>query len=87
MVVPISKQQAQQRSGRAGREFPGKCFRLYREVAFKELRDAAVPEICRSNLANVILQLKVCLVLPCAEIRAESEHTAWHLFVCFDCVS
>eukprot|EP00750_Incisomonas_marina_P014050 INCI17591.2.p1 GENE.INCI17591.2~~INCI17591.2.p1 ORF type:complete len:589 (-),score=102.17 INCI17591.2:682-2448(-) len=59
VVVPISKQQAQQRSGRAGREFPGKCFRLYREVAFKELRDAAVPEICRSNLANVILQLKV----------------------------
>ena len=59
VVVPISKQQAQQRSGRAGRDSAGKCYRLYREVAYKELRDSVLPEICRSNLANVILQLKV----------------------------
>lgn len=45
-------------SGRAGREGPGKCFRLYTESAFSELKDSTVPEIKRCNLANVVLQLK-----------------------------
>ena len=45
-------------SGRAGREGPGKCFRLYTEEAFWGLEEATVPEIKRSNLASVVLQLK-----------------------------
>ncbi|KAG6556147.1 hypothetical protein Mapa_002088 [Marchantia paleacea] len=57
-VVPISKAQAAQRSGRAGRERPGKCFRLYTVEAFNKLQDATVPEIKRCNLASVVLQLK-----------------------------
>ncbi|OAE32001.1 hypothetical protein AXG93_2772s1100 [Marchantia polymorpha subsp. ruderalis] len=57
-VVPISKAQAAQRSGRAGREGPGKCFRLYTVEAFNQLQDATVPEIKRCNLASVMLQLK-----------------------------
>lgn len=36
VVTPISQQQAQQRTGRAGRTGPGKCYRLYTERAFKE---------------------------------------------------
>lgn len=56
-VTPISKAQARQRSGRAGREAPGKCFRLYTEAAFEQLRDATPPEILRCNLAAVALQL------------------------------
>eukprot|EP00249_Psilotum_nudum_P019267 c27172_g1_i1 orf=935-2635(-) len=58
VVVPISKAQALQRSGRAGREGPGKCFRLYTEDAFENLEDSTTPEIKRCNLASVILQLK-----------------------------
>ena len=45
-------------SGRAGREGPGKCFRLYTEDSFWGLEDVSVPEIKRSNLASVVLQLK-----------------------------
>lgn len=34
LVSPISQASAQQRSGRAGRTRPGKCFRLYTEKSF-----------------------------------------------------
>lgn len=58
LVSPISKASAQQRAGRAGRTKPGKCFRLYTEKAFhKELQEQSYPEILRSNLGNVVLQL------------------------------
>ncbi|KAH7069114.1 P-loop containing nucleoside triphosphate hydrolase protein [Paraphoma chrysanthemicola] len=56
-VIPVSKASATQRAGRAGRTRPGKCFRLYTEDAFKQLEEATFPEIQRSNLAPVILQL------------------------------
>ncbi|CAL5427412.1 unnamed protein product [Camellia sinensis] len=58
IIVPTSKAQALQRSGRAGREVPGKCFRLYPESEFEKLSDSTIPEIRRCNLSNVILQLK-----------------------------
>ncbi|KAI3765616.1 hypothetical protein L2E82_15655 [Cichorium intybus] len=57
IVVKTSKAQALQRSGRAGREGPGKCFRLYPESRFEGLEDSTIPEIKRCNLSNVILQL------------------------------
>ncbi|KAF7158094.1 hypothetical protein CNMCM6106_004416 [Aspergillus hiratsukae] len=57
-AVPISKAAAVQRAGRAGRTKPGKCFRLYTQQAYEGLPDATVPEIQRSNLAPVIMQLK-----------------------------
>eukprot|EP00756_Hemistasia_phaeocysticola_P012782 Hpha_TRINITY_DN15227_c1_g8::TRINITY_DN15227_c1_g8_i2::g.65300::m.65300/K12813/DHX16; pre-mRNA-splicing factor ATP-dependent RNA helicase DHX16 len=58
-VVPISKAQAQQRAGRAGRTRPGICFRLYTANSFRnELDDAQIPEIQRTNLGNVVLMLK-----------------------------
>ena len=58
LVSPISKASAQQRSGRAGRTRPGKCFRLYTERDFmNQLEDQTHPEILRSNLANTVLEL------------------------------
>lgn len=57
-AVPISKASATQRAGRAGRTKPGKCYRLYSEAVFRDLPDSTLPEIQRSNLAPVILQLK-----------------------------
>ncbi|GAM25782.1 hypothetical protein SAMD00019534_089570 [Acytostelium subglobosum LB1] len=57
-VIPISKASAQQRTGRAGREFPGQCYRLYTEETYGKLDESSIPEIKRSNIANVILQLK-----------------------------
>lgn len=43
---------------RAGREAPGKCFRLYTEDDFEGLENVTEPEIRRANLASVVLQLK-----------------------------
>ncbi|CAL5357718.1 unnamed protein product [Camellia sinensis] len=59
LVTPISKASAHQRSGRAGRTQPGKCFRLYTEKSFNnDLQPQTYPEILRSNLANTVLTLK-----------------------------
>lgn len=57
-ATAISKASATQRTGRAGRTRPGKCYRLYTEESYHRLRETSVPEVQRSNLAPVILQLK-----------------------------
>lgn len=55
LVSPISRASAQQRSGRAGRTRPGKCFRLYTEQSFKEeLLEQTYPEILRSKMSNTV---------------------------------
>ncbi len=57
-VEPISRASAEQRAGRCGRIAPGICFRLYAEEDFLA-RDAFTdPEILRTNLAAVVLQMK-----------------------------
>ncbi|TGZ85454.1 P-loop containing nucleoside triphosphate hydrolase protein [Ascodesmis nigricans] len=58
LVSEISQSSALQRTGRAGREAPGKCYRLYTEESFKALAQATVPEILRADLAQTILRLK-----------------------------
>ncbi len=56
-IEPISQAAANQRAGRCGRVGPGTCLRLYSEPDFLG-RDAFTdPEILRSNLAGVILQM------------------------------
>ncbi|CAJ0589708.1 unnamed protein product [Cylicocyclus nassatus] len=56
-VHDISKAQAMQRAGRAGREAPGKCFRLYSVETFGKMQESSIPEILRSNLASVLLEM------------------------------
>lgn len=57
-VSPISKAAAAQRMGRAGRERPGTCYRLYTEASYEALQASTVPEILRTDLASSALQLK-----------------------------
>ncbi|TYG80088.1 hypothetical protein ES288_D02G188400v1 [Gossypium darwinii] len=67
-VVQISKVQANQRAGRAGRTRPGKCYRLYPSRVYNDdFLDVTVPEIQRSSLAGSVLYLK-SLDLPDIDI-------------------
>lgn len=57
-VVSVSRAQAWQRAGRAGRTQPGKTFRLYTENYFlHSMPESQVAEIRRVDLTNLILQL------------------------------
>ncbi|XP_030938377.1 pre-mRNA-splicing factor ATP-dependent RNA helicase DEAH1-like isoform X1 [Quercus lobata] len=59
LIAPVSKASANQRAGRAGRTGPGKCFRLYTAYNYyNDMEDNTIPEIQRTNLANVVLSLK-----------------------------
>ncbi|KAI0345694.1 P-loop containing nucleoside triphosphate hydrolase protein [Trametopsis cervina] len=60
LTQDITKSSAMQRAGRAGREGPGFCFRLYTEEAFQAMSLSAEPEIRRCTLTASLLQLK-CL--------------------------
>jgi ATP-dependent RNA helicase DDX35 len=57
MVQETSQASAQQRAGRAGRVMPGKCYRLYTHAAFGQLARRPIPEMQRSNLVWIVLQV------------------------------
>ncbi|PBP22784.1 DEAH-box RNA helicase [Diplocarpon rosae] len=55
----ISKASASQRAGRAGRTGPGHCYRLYSSAVYeRDFPEFAEPEILRSPIEGVVLQLK-----------------------------
>ncbi len=57
-IEMISRASADQRRGRAGRTAPGTCIRLYREDEYETRARFTDPEIQRTNLAAVILQME-----------------------------
>ncbi|KAK0504933.1 ATP-dependent RNA helicase Prh1 [Armillaria luteobubalina] len=54
----ITQSSAMQRTGRAGREGTGHCYRLYTEASFKKMPLSAEPEILRCGLTSSLLQLR-----------------------------
>jgi ATP-dependent helicase HrpA len=56
-IEPISQASADQRKGRCGRLADGICIRLYSEADFESRPEFTDPEILRTNLASVILQM------------------------------
>ena len=56
-IEEISQASANQRSGRCGRTSDGICIRLYTEADFDKRPEFTDPEILRTNLASVILQM------------------------------
>ncbi|RYP54345.1 hypothetical protein DL768_000919 [Monosporascus sp. mg162] len=58
LAKAISKSSAIQRTGRAGREGPGKCYRLYTSETYDSLRDADLPEILRNDVLGAVLTMK-----------------------------
>jgi ATP-dependent helicase HrpA len=57
-IEAISQAAANQRKGRCGRIAPGVCIRLYSEDDFQSRPEFTEPEIKRTNLASVILQMQ-----------------------------
>ena len=57
-IEAISQAAANQRKGRCGRIAPGVCIRLYSEEDFQSRPEFTEPEIKRTNLASVILQMQ-----------------------------
>ncbi len=57
-IEPISQASANQRAGRCGRIAEGVCIRLYSEQDFLSRDEFTPPEIMRTNLAAVILQMQ-----------------------------
>jgi ATP-dependent helicase HrpA len=57
-IEPVSQAAANQRSGRCGRVMDGICIRLYGEQDFSGRSRFTDPEVLRSSLAGVILQMK-----------------------------
>jgi ATP-dependent helicase HrpA len=56
-IEPVSQASAAQRSGRCGRIAPGVCIRLYSQEDFEARPEFTEPEIQRTSLASVILQM------------------------------
>jgi ATP-dependent helicase HrpA len=56
-IEPIAQASADQRKGRCGRESPGICIRLFDETDFTNRPLFTPPEVLRTNLASVILQM------------------------------
>ncbi len=56
-IEPVSRASAAQRAGRCGRVAPGICIRLYSEEDFEARPEFTEPEIQRTSLASVILQM------------------------------
>jgi pre-mRNA-splicing factor ATP-dependent RNA helicase DHX38/PRP16 len=89
-IMPISRANANQRKGRAGRTAEGFCYRLYTEHSFmSDMLASTVPEIQRTNLNSVVLLLKGIGVRdfsdfkfmdpPSGEAIAQSMHQLWML--------
>lgn len=56
-LTRISRASAEQRAGRAGRQAPGWCLRLWSEHEHRGLQERSRPEIRRADLAWAVLQL------------------------------
>src|SRR5436190_15618062 len=58
LAKPISRSSAMQRKGRAGREAPGKCYRLYTESDYLKMPYSSTPEILRCEVTQTVLTMK-----------------------------
>lgn len=68
-TVPVSRAAADQRRGRAGRQGPGVCYRLWSEAEDRGLTPQSSPEILQADLAPLALELALWGVVEPRELR------------------
>lgn len=77
VTVPVSRAAAEQRAGRAGRQGPGVCYRLYAERDFERAPAHDEPEIRQADLAGLALELAVWGVTNPVDLRwLDAPHPA-----------
>ncbi len=59
-LLPVSAASAEQRAGRAGREAPGTCLRLWSALEQDHKTPQTTPEIRRMDLADALLTIHAC---------------------------
>lgn len=74
-IEPISQASAAQRAGRCGRVAPGVCIRLYSEQDFAARPRYTEPEILRTNLAAVLLQMAALQIGDIESSRSSIRRT------------
>lgn len=83
----ISKVSAQQRRGRAGRVQPGECYRLYPRCVYDAFAEYQLPEILRTPLQSLCLQIKSLRLGTIAEFLSRAlqspELLADNIWLCF----
>ncbi len=67
-IARVSKASAKQRAGRAGRTGPGRVIRLYSEEDFSRRPEHDIPEILRSDLSQLCLDLRAMGIADPAEL-------------------
>ena len=56
-TIPISKDSADQRAGRAGRLAPGTCYRMWTKATQERMSEHRVPEILEADLSSMVLDI------------------------------
>jgi ATP-dependent helicase HrpB len=79
VTLPVSRAAADQRRGRAGRQRPGVCWRLWSEAEDRALEPWTAPEITQADLAPLALDLARWGVMDAAQLSWLSPPPAAHL--------
>jgi ATP-dependent helicase HrpB len=79
VTIPASRAVADQRRGRAGRQGPGVCYRMWMESEHTQLPEFPVPEICVSDLAHLALDFLLWGTSTGEELRFLDRPPAAHL--------
>ena len=57
VTLPVTKDTADQRAGRAGRLSPGVCYRMWTQATHAHLQDFSTPELLDADLSSLVLEL------------------------------
>jgi HrpA-like RNA helicase len=76
-ISPISKSEAKQRAGRAGRNRDGKCFRLFTYLEYSKFSEYPSAEIQRSDLSSLLLHILASNSLDLFRLDFVNIPTCW----------